>query len=52
MHRVAWQETRRSADGRTLVCRFRAPDAESVRISLRRAGISFVSVSTSPPDLD
>jgi len=44
MHRVQWIESRVSDDGSRLICRFRAPDAESVRIALRRAGISFDSV--------
>ena len=47
LHRVQWQETRRSADGRRLICRFRAPDAESVRVALRLSGIPFETVWTS-----
>jgi len=44
LHRVHWQETRVSEDGTRLICRFRAPDAESVRIALRQSGISFDAV--------
>ena len=46
LHRVRWQETRVSEDGARLICRFRAPDAESVRIALRQSGIAFDSVWT------
>lgn len=38
IHRVTWLESLLSADRRSLVCRFRGPDAESVRIALRQAG--------------
>ena len=44
LHRVHWQEARLSDDGKRLVCRFRAPDAESVRTALRGAGVTFDSV--------
>ncbi|MDH4109833.1 MAG: DUF4242 domain-containing protein [Gammaproteobacteria bacterium] len=46
MHRVQWQETCVSEDGTQLICRFRAPDAESVRLALRMSGIPFDSVWT------
>ena len=46
LHRVHWQETRVSEDGSRLICRFRAPDAESVRIALRQSGIPFDAVWT------
>lgn len=35
-HRVQWIESLLSADCRTLLCHFRGPDAESVRIGLRQ----------------
>ncbi|NMG74993.1 nickel-binding protein [Aromatoleum diolicum] len=38
MHRVEWRGSLLSLDGRKLVCNFRAPDAESVRIVLRSGG--------------
>lgn len=38
LHRVAWQGSMLSADGRELVCHFNAPDAESARIALQQAG--------------
>ena len=38
LYRVNWVETLRSADGRRLLCRFRAPDAESVRRAMRCTG--------------
>jgi hypothetical protein len=44
LHRVHWQETRLSADGARLICRFRAPDAESVRIALTQSGIPYDAV--------
>lgn len=49
LRRVEWRETRWSADTGKCICRFRAPDAESVRIALRRAGIPFNSVTTQAP---
>jgi hypothetical protein len=44
LHRVRWQESSLSRDGRTMICRFTAPDAESVRLALRQAGVGFDSV--------
>jgi Nickel responsive protein SCO4226-like len=38
LHRVAWQQSLLSADGKRLICWFRAPDAESMRLALRQAG--------------
>jgi len=46
LHRVQWQETCMSEDGKQLICRFRAPDAESVRLALRLSGIDFERVWT------
>lgn len=36
LHRVDWQVSLLSADGRKMVCRFSGPDAESVRVALRQ----------------
>ena len=38
LHGVQWRGSLLSLDGRKLVCHFRAPDAESARIALRRNG--------------
>jgi hypothetical protein len=38
LHRVQWLTSFFAADGRDLVCWFRAADAESCRIALRQAG--------------
>lgn len=38
LHRVVWRGSLLSLDGCRLVCNFRAPDAESVRIALRKGG--------------
>ena len=38
LHRVDWLASLLSRDGRRMVCRFRAADAESVRIALRTIG--------------
>ena len=35
LHRFDWQESLHSNDNKRLVCHFRVPDAESVRIALR-----------------
>lgn len=40
LHRVEWMGSLLSADGHKMVCRFRAPDAESVRIALRAVGVT------------
>jgi hypothetical protein len=41
--RVKCIETAPSPDGRGTLCRFSAPDAESVRIALRQAGVDINS---------
>ncbi|MEO0996748.1 MAG: nickel-binding protein [Pseudomonadota bacterium] len=41
LHRVQWLKTLESTDSARLLCHFRAPDAESVRLALRRLGIRF-----------
>jgi hypothetical protein len=38
IHRVEWQLSMMSLDGSKLFCRFVAPDAESVRLALNKAG--------------
>src|SRR6185436_14804831 len=40
LHRIEWKGSLLAAGGRKLICHFRAPDAESVRIAMRdmRAG--------------
>jgi hypothetical protein len=35
LHRIEWHGSLLAAGGRKLLCRFRAPDAESVRLALR-----------------
>lgn len=42
--KVRWRESFVAAGGRRLICRFSAPDAESVRIALRRTGIAVEAV--------
>jgi hypothetical protein len=42
--KVRWQESFVADGGRRLICHFRAPDAESVRMALRRANILVESV--------
>lgn len=37
-YRMRWQGSFLSNDGRSMVCRFSAPDAESARMALRRLG--------------
>lgn len=39
LHRVEWMGSLLSPDGHKMVCRFRAPDAESVRIVMRTVGV-------------
>lgn len=46
LRQVQWRDAQLSADGQEVICHFRAPDAESVRLSLRRAGIPFERVWT------
>ena len=38
LHKVDWHESLLSADGGRMLCRFSAPDMESVRIAFRQAG--------------
>jgi hypothetical protein len=38
LYKVHWHSSLLSADGQSLLCRFRAADAESVRVGLRQAG--------------
>lgn len=44
LHRVAWQGSLLAQDGRRMVCRFRAPDAESARLALRQAGADVTTL--------
>lgn len=37
LHKVRWRESFLARSGDRLICRFEAPDAESVRLALRRA---------------
>lgn len=46
LHRVAWQESFVSEEGRRMICHFRAPDAESVRLAFRQGGVPVESVWT------
>jgi hypothetical protein len=43
LHGVQWHESVLAANGRSMICRFTAVDAESVRIALRQAGVRFES---------
>lgn len=43
LHRVEWMGSLLSADGHRMVCRFRAPDAESLRIVFRTVGVTDMS---------
>jgi hypothetical protein len=52
-HNVAWQQSYLAGDGQRMVCWFRGPDAESVRLALRGAGVEVetlwaVSVHDAP----
>jgi len=38
LHGVRWRGSLLSKDGRRMICRFSAPDAESTRLALRQAG--------------
>lgn len=44
LHRVRWHGSFLAHHGRTLVCRFDAPDLESARIALRAAGASVARI--------
>jgi len=48
-HRVEWRAAGPGQEGRS-TWHFRAPDAESVRIVLRHAGIPFESLQVADPD--
>jgi len=39
LHRVGWQGSCLAVDGTRLLCHFHGPDAESVRVALRQAGV-------------
>ena len=41
LHRVDWQLSMLSKDGKTANCWFKAPDAESARIALRSEGVDI-----------
>jgi hypothetical protein len=41
VHRVEWQDTRIDPQSGRMTCRFRARDAESVRLALRCGGIDY-----------
>jgi hypothetical protein len=41
LHRIEWRQTHSSTDGQRAIYHFRAPDAEAVRMTLRRAGIEY-----------
>lgn len=41
LHRVRWHGSFLSRDGRTLICRFSAPDMESARLALRDPDIDL-----------
>ncbi len=41
LHGVDWRESLLAADGRRMLCRMQAPDAESVRLALRQARAAF-----------
>jgi hypothetical protein len=38
-HRVRWSRSYLSADGQRMLCLYEAPDAESVRVAQREAGL-------------
>ena len=40
-HRVRWVRSYLSSDGRRMLCLYRAPDAESVRLAQREASLDF-----------
>lgn len=44
LHRVNWQMSFLSLDGSAMLCWYRAPDAESVRIALRQLGADMSGV--------
>ncbi len=40
VHRVQWLRSYLATDGRRMLCMYRAPDAESVRLVLRQQGFT------------
>ena len=44
LYQVEWRESFLANDGRRMFCRFSAPDAESVRLALRRIGATYDAV--------
>lgn len=44
LHRVRWEETFLASDGSRMLCRFSAPDVESVRMALRQAKVPVDAV--------
>ena len=44
MHRIGWQASLLSGDGKHCVCHFSCADAESLRIALREVGANFDSI--------
>lgn len=54
LHRVEWLRTLESVDSQRVLCHFRAPDAESVRVALRRMqiGVAALWIGAIPDPLD
>ena len=56
IHRVHWQGSLLSADGRVMFCHFRSPDTESVRIAMRQwrsaPGVIWPCQITDAPDAE
>lgn len=44
LHRVEWLRTLQSVDSSRILCHFRAPDVESVRLVLRRLDLAIGSI--------
>lgn len=44
LHRVEWLRTLESVDSGRILCHFRAPDVESVRLALRRLELTIGSI--------
>ena len=44
LHRVQWIETLESANSESVLCHFRAPDAESMLCALRRLKIDVAAI--------
>ena len=51
-HNVRWLRSYMSLDRRRRVCVFEAPDADSVRVSFRSAGVKFERVWAAEEILD